>query len=1044
MESENKFRGLIEQSSEGIMLIDLNGKIIECNPAMNSIFGFDYSEIINSFLWDFDYRFMPEKKKSNETFDNLKNNIVDYLHHLDSKTSVTTDDYKETSKGNLKYINTVTFPIITPKGKFLGRIFRDFTEKKNAEESLRRYQEELEDIVKERTAQLHESEQRLRTISDNLPGGAIFRGFTDNSEHDYLVYASANISKITGIQYDKLLEDFSLFFSKIHPSDRPILIETKQKCQKSTEVLDIEIRYERKQNDILWLQLRIMFKPGNEEKIWWDGYIIDITKNKIAEKAAEERDKIINNIQEGIAAKTGKKLFETIVLKLSETLNASCIFIGEIFGESKDKIRTITLCENGQIGESIEFEIADTPCKDVFTKKIYSVSNNVEKLYPRHALLKTRQIEGYVGVALFNSHDEPIGVMVSLFTQPIENVSFKEQMLKIFSSRVGAEMERIINEKEIKEREERFHTLFELSPNLKLISKTDGTIIEPNSAFIELSGFSREEIVGNTLLKLGIWTSEYQNEVFKNILSYGRLRNFEISLKNKSDQIHYALLSIESIIINNEVTLLSTITDITDRKNAEVAIRQYSDIVYNMQVALCVLHLPEIDNSQSLVFVKINPAAEKIMGINANDVIGKKLLDVFPDIKEYCLDITLSNIIKTSEPEETEEFRYYTNSGKILFFAAKAFKMPNNHVGLLFEDITQRKLIENAFKENEERYRVLFDKSPDGIHLVGTNGEFTGKLVSANSKVIEMLGYSSEELIGLPSDKIMRDQNVHEKMKWTEKLMAGETINYETAFYRKDNSSFPVEITSSVISLGDKLFILGIDRDISERKNSEQMVKESEQKLLNIFNSSMDGILIINFEFAIIEANETLMNMIGYENIESLNNQFIEVILPGFREMFSETPDKPENYKDISNIDLELKHINGTIIPVEINGKVINYGNKQAILLIAHNTTERKLMEKKLFETIINTEEKERERFAGNLHDEVGPLLSSLKMYISLLAETEDKGKKEYIIPQIQALVKEAITTVREISYDLSPHVLNNYGCVAANRFFPGYETRFS
>jgi len=105
--------------------------------------------------------------------------------------------------------------------------------------------------------------------------------------------------------------------------------------------------------------------------------------------------------------------------------------------------------------------------------------------------------------------------------------------------------------------------------------------------------------------------------------------------------------------------------------------------------------------------------------------------------------------------------------------------------------------------------------------------------------------------------------------------------------------------------------------------------------------------------------------------------------------------------------------------------------------------TERKNIENKLLETVITTEEKERERFAGNLHDEVGPLLSSLKMYLSLLAETEDKGKKDYIIPQVQTLIKEAIQTVREISNDLSPHILNNYGCIAAIESFIGLKKDF-
>ncbi len=289
----------------------------------------------------------------------------------------------------------------------------------------------------------------------------------------------------------------------------------------------------------------------------------------------------------------------------------------------------------------------------------------------------------------------------------------------------------------------------------------------------------------------------------------------------------------------------------------------------------------------------------------------------------------------------------------------------------------------------------------------------------------------------------MRDLKISDKMLWTEKLMAGETIIFETNFYRKDNISFPVEVTSSIISLGDQILILGIDRDISERKRSEQLIKESEQKLLNVFNSSSDGIIIADFEFAIIEVNQTLMDMIGEENFEIIERSNIEKILPGYQEIFSKRFDKLKPDDRILNIEIELYHKNGMIIPVEINSKIINHGGKPAILTIVRDIIERKSMEKKLFETIINTEEKEREKFAGDLHDEVGPLLSSLKMYVSLLAETEDKKKKEYITPQIQTLIKEAITSVREISNDLSPHVLNNYGCVAAINSFIGMKRDF-
>ncbi len=274
-------------------------------------------------------------------------------------------------------------------------------------------------------------------------------------------------------------------------------------------------------------------------------------------------------------------------------------------------------------------------------------------------------------------------------------------------------------------------------------------------------------------------------------------------------------------------------------------------------------------------------------------------------------------------------------------------------------------------------------------------------------------------------------------------LMAGETINYETNFYRKDKSSFPVEVTSSVISLGDEVFILNIDRDITERKLSEKLLMESGQKFLNIFNSSSDGILIFDPHLNIIDVNNTLFSMLGYETKDKENAQTLNFIPPEYHQQISEKVEKMNAGEKVTDLNIELFKKDGNLLPVEINSKLINHEGKNAILTIIRDITERKNMEKTLFETIISTEEREREHFAGDLHDEVGPLLSSLKMYISLLAETEDKKKKEYIVPQIQTLIKESITTVREISNDLSPHVLNNYGCVAAINSFLGLKRDF-
>jgi PAS domain S-box-containing protein len=1041
-ESENKFRGLIEQSSEGILLVDNTGKIIECNHALEVIMEKNKAEMLNTMLWDFDYESSMPENMQLERYNKIKNAIISFIDNIDNSKSFNLDGYRLIG-GKPKYLSAIVFPVITPKGKFLGRIVRDFTERTKKDDELRLYKDNLEHIVKERTAQLNLSETRLRTLSDNLPGGAIYRGYTDLNGVDHLVYASARISQISGISYDSLIENISQFYSKIHPDDISQLIGARKRSQNMLDSLDLEIRYVRSSRVTLWIQLRTMFKKDEAGLIWWDGYVIDITKRKLAEKAAHESSEIIEKIQEGISSITGEKLFETVLLKLSETLKPELAYIGEISGENKDRIRTITVCSKGKITENMEYPIAGTPCYDVLFNNLSIIPFGVINRYPDNETYCILNVESFVGVPLCDTHGETIGIMVAAFTHPLNDTVFAEQILRIFSSRVGAEMERITAEAALKEREERFRTLFELSPNYKLISSVDGEILEANPAFIKMSGYRKSQILGASLLKLGLWSETEQKIVSKYLKSHGRFKNIEVKFKNRSFNIHYALMSVEPVILNGVTSLLTTATDITDRKLSEEAIQQYSDIAHNMQVALNVYGLNNLNDTTSLVLTKVNPAAERIIGKKSNEILGRSFYEIFPNLKDYGISEMLENVIKTGQSYENEEFRFYAENGKTYFFAVKAFKVPNNCVGILFEDITRRKNVEKSVKENEARYRALFDKSPNGIHLVGTNGDKAGRIISVNPMVQEMLGYSIAEIVGMPIDLVMQDIPQEDKSMQVNKLMSGATITFETVFFRKDKSSFPVEVTASIISLADQLFILGIDRDISERKHSEQLVKESEQKLLNIFNSSSDGIIITDFELNILAINDSIIKMMGYDGVDYSDVNPMQLILPEYHDMVNNCIQKLTKGEKMPALDVEVMHRSGGVIPVEVNSKIIIHDGKPSLLNILRDTTERKSMEKKLFETIIYTEEKERERFAGDLHDEVGPLLSSLKMYISLLSETEDKKKKEYIIPQIQTLIKESITTVREISNDLSPHVLNNYGCVTAINSFLSLKRDF-
>jgi signal transduction histidine kinase len=114
----------------------------------------------------------------------------------------------------------------------------------------------------------------------------------------------------------------------------------------------------------------------------------------------------------------------------------------------------------------------------------------------------------------------------------------------------------------------------------------------------------------------------------------------------------------------------------------------------------------------------------------------------------------------------------------------------------------------------------------------------------------------------------------------------------------------------------------------------------------------------------------------------------------------------------------------------------IIFDNKNAILGIIRDIGERKNHARKIFETVVQTEEDERNRIARDLHDEIGPLISALKIFINSFTETKNAEKKEKLATQMGTMVKEVIDSIKIISNDMSPHMLVNFGLLAAIQDF--------
>ncbi len=161
----------------------------------------------------------------------------------------------------------------------------------------------------------------------------------------------------------------------------------------------------------------------------------DITKRKKAEDA-------LKAITQTFAAHTGKELFNKVSEHLTKTLDVDYAFVGELLEEG-NSVRVIGGAANGSPMESFEYDLADTPCANVMGQSPCAYPSGVQELFPKDHLLVEMGIEGYFGSPLFDSKEKPVGIIVLLHTRPIENQELAENLFKIFSERISAELERM-------------------------------------------------------------------------------------------------------------------------------------------------------------------------------------------------------------------------------------------------------------------------------------------------------------------------------------------------------------------------------------------------------------------------------------------------------------------------------------------------------------------------------------------------------------------------------------------------------------------------
>ena len=387
-------------------------------------------------------------------------------------------------------------------------------------------------------------------------------------------------------------------------------------------------------------------------------------------------------------------------------------------------------------------------------------------------------------------------------------------------------------EEALRESEERFRTLFENSTIGIYRTTPQGRILLANPTLVRMLGYASFEELERRNLESEGFAPEFPRSRFHLMIEKeGEVRGLESAWKRADDKVIYIRESAKAIRDAGGLVLYyeGTVEDITERRRAEEALRlsgeQYQNLVESLNEVMISVNLEG-------KFDYVSPAVERITKYKVSELMGQPFARyVHPD---DLPDLTYRFSQGMKGETRPYVFRILDKDGETKFIRthSRPIMKEGKPVGLtgLLEDVTKRKRAEEALVKSEERFKLLFTFAPDAYTL----SDLQGRFIDCNNATEVMSGYAKEKLIGksftelnlfsAPQSSIAADL----LEKSAQNLPTGPD---ELILTRKDGQQVHLEIRTFPLTIGGEVQILGVARDITERKALEN---EAEKRMTEL------------------------------------------------------------------------------------------------------------------------------------------------------------------------------------------------------------------
>jgi len=448
--------------------------------------------------------------------------------------------------------------------------------------------------------------------------------------------------------------------------------------------------------------------------------------------------------------------------------------------------------------------------------------------------------------------------------------------------------------------------LLDTSPAFIVAIDINGKVIMMNQALLNALGYSMDEVYGVDYIKTIIPEEEHEllNANFSKIISQTNENVYENRIVSKQGKILLVEWHNQFVKRGEGETdfFVGVGIDITERKKAEVEIREKNEnlmainiemeasneelIAVNQELQIAEERYRGVVDAQSEMIARfledgtltfVNRGWKKYynqyLGYE-DDVIGKNITEIM-QFKNYPSMRAYFNTLKPGQLSSTAERSFTSLSGETRWQQWYIQKIIDNNRGITeFQvagnDITERKLAENALRESEAKFKSLIDLAPDAFFLTSSEGVIIG----ANQRSSELTGYSYDELIGNNFRLFITKDERKRLPLQIDLLKQGKVVNSERILIRKDGSKVFIDTSTKMMPDGTyQAFI----RDRTERRQAEDAISAEKERLSVTLRSIGDGVITTDTAGNVVIMNKIAEDLTGWQQDEAEGKPLAEI-----------------------------------------------------------------------------------------------------------------------------------------------------------------------